>query len=302
MLVLLVCLVAAAALACRVSSEPTPEPTGVPTPTATPTQALTQSPVEPFPTAVQLPITVAAVPDELPSYDRDDWRHWTDEDRDCQNTRHEVLIEESRTDVVYKTEDRCKVKAGEWYGAYTGAVVTDPAKLDIDHFVPLANAHKSGGWAWSSERKRSYANDLEDLGHLIAVTSGANRSKGAKGPEEWRPSNEAYSCQYALDWIKVKQTWGLTATLAEASALQELLATCDSPTELTPSTGDPAAAPPSPGVTEHTASGAVFSSCDEAEDAGEMRVQGPIGTGKGFPRSMVPGARDGDGDGIVCER
>ena len=302
MRIVIVCLVSVGVLACQFGSTPTPEPTSVtaPAPTKGPDSTITQT-VEPFPTAVQLPITVAPVPDDLPPYDRDDWRHWTDEDRDCQNTRHEVLIEESRTDVVYKTDDRCKAEAGEWYGAYTGGVVTDPTKLDIDHFVPLANAHKSGGWSWSSERKRSYANSLDDPAHLIAVTAAANRSKGAKGPEEWRPSNEAYSCQYALDWVKVKQTWELTATPAETSALQELLATCDSPTELAPSTVEPAAVPTGPKPTA-PGQGAVFSSCDEAEDAGEMRVQGPIGTGKGFPRSMVPGARDGDGDGIVCER
>ena len=267
MRIVIICLIVVAALACQFTSEPTPEPTGVPTPTATPTLALTQSPVVPTqPPAVLLDIAVAAVPDELPDYDRDDWRHWTDEDKDCQNTRHEVLTEESRVPVEYKTDDQCKVEAGEWYGAYTGTVVTDPTKLDIDHLVPLANAHKSGGWAWSAERKRSYANDLDDPGHLIAVTSGANRSKGAKGPEEWRPSNEAYSCQYALDWIKVKQTWELTSTPAEASALQELLATCESPTQLVPSIADPVVAPTSPKPTS-PGTGEVYSSCDEAEVA-----------------------------------
>ena len=44
-----------------------------------------------------------------------------------------------------------------------------------------------------------------------------------------------------------------------------------------------------------------YASCEEAEAAGEERVQGSSGSGWGFPAELVPGARDGDGDGVVCE-
>ena len=37
-------------------------------------------------------------------------------------------------------------------------------------------------------------------------------------------------------------------------------------------------------------------------EAGEERVQGTNGPGRGFPKSKVASARDGDGDGIVCEK
>ena len=46
----------------------------------------------------------------------------------------------------------------------------------------------------------------------------------------------------------------------------------------------------------------MYGSCEEAAAAGEERVQGSRSGGRGFPKALVPSARDGDGDGIVCER
>ena len=131
------------------------------------------------------------------SYDRDDWGSgWSDADGDCMSTRHEVLKTES-VDQAQVDYYGCTVTGGRWYGAFTGTWVTNPSSLDIDHFVPLANAHASGGWAWSSTTKRNYYNDLSDPKHLIAVTASANRSKGARGPESWKPTNTDYWCVYA---------------------------------------------------------------------------------------------------------
>ncbi len=234
---------------------------------------------------------------DIPAYDRDEWYHWIDEDGDCQNTRHETLIAESASPVTYKDAEQCKVASGEWLGPYTGERFTDPGNLDIDHMVPLANAHRSGGWAWDEARKRQYANDLSYNGHLIAVQNSANRAKGASGPEEWRPPNRGHWCQYAIDWIGIKRTWDLTATDVEVIALSEMLHTCDPPRSL----GTLRYAPLSPPTTTPRPN-AVYAHCQEAEAAGEERVQGSRGNAHGFPQDMVPGARDGDGDGVVCER
>jgi hypothetical protein len=171
-------------------------------------------------------LVIAPILTNIPSYDRDDWRHWIDVDGDCQNARHEVLIEESVVEVTFTNEGECTVATGRWNAPFVGIVVESARSLDVDHMVPLANAHKSGGWAWNAERKRDYANDMDYAGHLIAVTASANRSKGARGPEEWRPEDRGYWCQYAVDWVTIKSTWELSATQAEWSALDEMLGRC----------------------------------------------------------------------------
>ncbi len=184
-------------------------------------------------------------------YDRDDWGSgWGDEDEDCINTRHEVLILESLEPVTFNSSG-CSVSSGYWYGAFAGTYTSFPGSFDIDHFVPLANAHHSGGWAWSSERKNAFYNDLSDPQHLIAVSASQNRSKGARGPDEWKPANTSYWCQYAFSWINIKSRWGLSVTSAELEALFFMVESCDNPPNVSgaPSlppatTSPPTTAPP----------------------------------------------------------
>lgn len=158
------------------------------------------------------------------SYDREAWAHWTDEDGDCQDTRQEVLIVNSRAPVTLD-ESRCHVTTGHWVCPYTGAVFTDPRQLDVDHVVPLANAFSSGAHDWDPERRRRYANALEP-GHLMVVASGANRTKGARGPEQWLPPHADDRCSYIEDWIRIKITWSLRASPAELSALEHYAELC----------------------------------------------------------------------------
>ena len=274
---------------------PTPPSTALPAlPTATSTGA-----------ATVLRVTVSAIPATLPDYDRNHWKHWTDADRDCQDARNEVLIAESRTTVAYRTDRKCRVAAGEWLAPYSNTIVTDPGRLDVDHMVPLGNAHDSGAWQWSANQRERYANYLEDPQHLIAVTASANRSKGARGPNQWKPEDRTYWCQYATDWITIKSTWELTVTQTELAGLNQMLSTCDEPPSLWVSHGSVpgvhrATSTPEPRPTA-TAATIKYNSCDAAQAAGETRVTGSKGQGRGFPKWMVPSARDGDGDGVVCE-
>ena len=193
------------------------------------------APAPPLPADVQSFITTlnwlqVAERGSETDYNRRDWRHWIDADRDCQNTRAEVLIAESVAPVSFAPADdgdQCRVISGEWVGPWTGEVFTDASDVDIDHHVPLGHAHESGGWRWNPQRKRAYANDLTHSASLQATSAPINRSKGKQPPDEWRPEESAGWCRYAADWISVKTVWELTVTSAEVDALEKMLATCD---------------------------------------------------------------------------
>ena len=189
--------------------------------------------------ALVIRIVVSEQAADIPRYDRGDWRHWIDADGDCQDTRQETLIAESSVPVTFKNGDSCRVASGRWTDPYTGEVVDDPGKLDIDHVVPLANAHVSGGHSWSAERKEAYANSLAYRGHLEATTALANKKKGSKTPAEWQPPDRTYWCQYATDWAVIKREWRLTATDKEADALCKMLTTCAHSVYLQVSTAAP---------------------------------------------------------------
>ncbi len=162
---------------------------------------------------------------EEATYDRDLYNHWIDADGDGLDTRQEVLVLESL--VTQTVNDNGRVAEGLWSGPYTGFVTSDPSDLDIDHMVPLKEAHRSGAHAWDRQRREDYTNDLGHPQALIGVKAGANRSKGDGDPANWMPPNRSYWCRYLGDWIAIKQRWELSIDLAEADALKKGLSVCD---------------------------------------------------------------------------
>ena len=153
-------------------------------------------------------------------YSRDRFPHWRSTGDNC-DVRDTVL----KRDGTKVKVSGCNVVAGTWVSAYDGLKLTDPAKVDIDHMVPLANAWRSGAGSWTDAKRGDFANDVDDP-QLIAVSAAANRSKGDQDPSTWKPERTGAWCQYAEDWIAVKAHWKLTVTTAEKSALDDMLEKC----------------------------------------------------------------------------
>lgn len=230
------------------------------------------------------------------TYDRDEWDHWVDDDRDCENARAEVLIEESRQAVTYRSNG-CTVDTGLWVGPWGGRTLTQASQVDIDHHVPLHNAHISGGHAWSASRKRAYANDLFLASALQATENGVNRAKGAGAPDEWKPPVQASWCRYAQDWIEVKHKYGLLVTQAEKSALLSMLDTCTGQSHVpavqsvpavqatpVPASEAPAGFPPPRRQGRY---------CNDFDSRAQYEAF--------YADREKPTRHDGDGDGLYCE-
>ncbi|MGY3676491.1 HNH endonuclease family protein [Streptomyces sp. TE33382] len=159
-------------------------------------------------------------------YKRDLYKHWNRGliPSDGCDTRKEVILSEAV--VAPEVAPGCKLTGGSWRSAYDGVVITDAARIDVDHFVPLAEVYDSEPAPWSAARREAYANDQQSPDTLIAVTAASNRSKSDKDPAEWLPSDGSYHCTYAATWVGTKLRWDLAMDEAERQALLGLAEDC----------------------------------------------------------------------------
>lgn len=171
-----------------------------------------------------------APPGSMAGYSRDKFPHWASEaqrygwkepDGSC-DVRDAALIRDGKG---VEIDADCSITSGTWLDPYTGKTLRSPSEVDIDHVVPLANAWRSGASSvgWSVADREAYANDPEVL---LSAEAGANRTKGDKGPEAWKPPNHDYWCEYARRWIWIKSDWHLSVNPAEKSSLRQMLGTC----------------------------------------------------------------------------
>jgi hypothetical protein len=144
---------------------------------------------------------------------------WASSPGGC-NTRKLVLLRDGQD---ARKGSGCRI-IGRWRSFYDGMEFTSSSKLDIDHVIPLAEAWRSGAREWSQDERKRFANDLSSP-QLVAVSYSANRSKGDKGPENWKPRRAAW-CLYARWWVAVKSVWKLAVDAAEKRAVSTMLNTC----------------------------------------------------------------------------
>ena len=157
------------------------------------------------------------------AYRRDDYfKSWGDEDGDCQDLRHELLIAQSLIDVTFTSARRCKVSTGRWIDPYSGNLVERASDLDVDHVIPLSYAHENGGFSWPIFLKQEFAQDQENL---LLVTDSINQSKGAKGPSFFLP-RKGYQCEYASIWASVTDKYQLNLPTGDKAEIRKILREC----------------------------------------------------------------------------
>jgi hypothetical protein len=169
--------------------------------------------------------SLAVAAENNAGYDRNRYfGYWNDTNRDCQNTRAEVLLQETKSAVTYTTARRCTLRTGRWVSIWDNRVHSSASAVEIDHTVPVHEAWGSGARYWSQARRVAFYNDLGDPRSLNALTAALNSAKQARGPESWMPP--ANRCAYIGQWVAVKIRWGLRVDSVEKAALVRYADSC----------------------------------------------------------------------------
>lgn len=144
-----------------------------------------------------------------------------------------------------------------------------------------------------------------DLRNLVPTVASVNIAKSDDLAHEWLPrwrsldaeGHDANACDYARRYWDTASRYGHVLSSAETRSLSDACSSTDT---------SGTASDPTPTETADTQGQRTYASCAAAAAAGERRQQGCSrgdcpGGGRGFPVAMVPSARDGDSDGVVCE-
>ena len=187
---------------------------------------------------------------------------------------------------------------GGVYGPYTGTWFGSIRETDIEHIVARSEAHDSGLCAASPATRAQFASDLLNL--TLASPRVNRHQKVAKDAAEWLP--DLNRCWYVDRTIQVRLEYSLTIDHAEADAIDQVLANCQSTEMVVLERG--ATAPQPPPATPTLDPGAdALALWDDNQNGritcAEARAHGIAPVRRGHPAYEF--MNDADGDGIVCE-
>lgn len=142
------------------------------------------------------------------------------------DTRNDVLARDLN-DIRAGPVSSCPraVLAGDLRSPYTGGFVAfrrdrNASAVQIDHIVPLSYAWDMGAWSWSPPRRLDFANDPANL---VSVDGHSNQDKSDSEPARWMPPAAGFRCQYAIQFVTVTQTYGLSIDEPSRRVLSEAL-------------------------------------------------------------------------------
>ena len=177
--------------------------------------------------AAALPIRTADAP---ASYERELFgQRWADTDRNGCDQRNDTLAA-AMDPVTYRPGTRdCVVESGTFHDAYTGQArefikTQDGGGVDIDHRVAQAEAWDAGAWAWTTEQREAFANDLDNL---TATDAEINRTKSDQDIAAWLPPDPGATCAFTTAVITTYHRYDLSPTPTARERMVQLATECD---------------------------------------------------------------------------
>lgn len=140
------------------------------------------------------------------------------------DTRSIILYRDLTNTIL---DEDCKVVSGTLNDPYTGSIIQfhkdSSSSVQIDHVVALSDAWQKGAQQLTRVTRIQLANDPLEL---LAVDGPANMEKGDGDAATWLPSNKSFRCQYVARQIAIKQKYSLWVTVAEKTAMANVLTAC----------------------------------------------------------------------------
>ena len=182
-------------------------------------------------------------------------------------------------------------KLGGYFAPYSLETHWSGSTVDVEHMVSLSEAHDSGACAWPRDKKRKFAQDIDNL--TLAGQRVNRYVKVAKDVAEWLPDQNR--CWFVNSVVRTKAKWGLSMDPAEAQAALNIMARCDGDFTMKRfAAPQPSAPTPTPDA---------LSLYDDNEDGRitcrEARAHGITPVRRAHPACEY--MHDGNNDGIVCK-